>query len=70
MELVSARGSEARGWFESAHASDPGWALPLAHLSLISLVENDMKRAVSFADEAVRHTARTRALIFALRGAE
>ncbi|MFN8390810.1 MAG: FecR domain-containing protein [Bdellovibrionota bacterium] len=68
--MVSGKSEQAAEWFRKASRSDAGWALPLAHLSLISLVESDLKAADELAaravqlqpDSAVAHLARAYAL--------
>jgi tetratricopeptide (TPR) repeat protein len=54
LEFVSGNDAEARELFRSAARSDPSWALPVAHLSLMELVENKLVRAREMSEEALR----------------
>ncbi|MCB9030424.1 MAG: FecR domain-containing protein [Deltaproteobacteria bacterium] len=53
LNLVSGRDALAKEMFQKAAKKDSAWALPIAHLSLIALVENDRKAARDYADQAL-----------------
>ncbi len=72
LSLISGDEANAKKRFNEAHATDPKWALPLAHLSLLSLVENDLDGAVRLAEEGCRVDPNSAvaqiALAYALKG--
>ncbi|RJQ54889.1 MAG: hypothetical protein C4530_16610 [Desulfobacteraceae bacterium] len=53
LELVSGNDAEARKLFRSAADSDPSWALPVAHLSLMELAENRQATALETSERAL-----------------
>jgi len=53
LDLVSGNDRSARKYFGSAAATDPAWALPHAHLSLMNLVENKISLARKEAERAL-----------------
>ena len=54
LDLVSGDDLSARKYFGSAVTSDPAWALPHAHLSLMNLVENKIPLARKEAELALQ----------------
>lgn len=54
IELISGNDGKAEYYFNEASETAPDWALPLAHIALMKLVENKLEEAEAFVTKAAK----------------